>query len=148
MQSDTHTDTQTERHTHTHQQTNKTHTHTQLKCRDVIQPLSGIMTFSLSLSARSLPWQFHFLPNEHFSLANFTSVKNNDDRKRFWGGNLSETLSKCALSLLTCSSAILEVFWSLMMVLLNAFCISSICLRYLQNKADRKLRSLPHSLPQ
>lgn len=40
----------------------------------------------------------------------------------------------CALLLLTCSSAILEVFWSLMMVLLKAFCISSICFRYLESK--------------
>lgn len=32
----------------------------------------------------------------------------------------------------TCSWAMREVFCSLMMVLLNAFCISSICLRYLE----------------
>lgn len=35
---------------------------------------------------------------------------------------------------LTCSWAMREVFCSLMMVLLNALCISSICLRYLNNK--------------
>lgn len=40
-------------------------------------------------------------------------------------------------ALLTCSSAILEVFWSLMTVLLKAFCISSICFRYLQFRAGK-----------
>lgn len=43
-------------------------------------------------------------------------------------------------TLLTCSSAILEVFCNLMMVLLNARCISSICLRYLgDRKADHRM---------
>lgn len=42
---------------------------------------------------------------------------------------------------LTCSSAMREVFCSLMMVLLNALCISSICLRYLSN-TNAKIKNL------
>lgn len=75
-----------------------------------------------------------------------TDKKNTFSRKKLHPSNFPES----SLSYLgkhvststshTCSSAILEVFWSFIIVLLKAFCISSICFRYLKQKQHKDLK--------
>ncbi len=139
----THTPTHTRTHTHTHTHTHShTHTHThgqqcscvyllRLWCCSVLLILHSAVLhdFLLIYSFRCL---WHLKKTELHSRRNWCWSSHHriwtDSNSDWTNTSVNEFRLKTSL---TCSSAILEVFWSLMMVLLKALCISSTCFLYL-----------------